>query len=392
MTITTRTLAACSFQVGLAFSLTLTVHGQETPAPKPPAAAPRAQQEAPNAAQSKEAIEQETSPGSQGQTSSQSSPPAAQTPAPAQTPAAPAETQPPPAAPGAGQSPPGSEANQVTGNSVPAPGPTPSTPPPSHSTASPAAGAQPQASAPSEQQAKAAWAARIRMAQARRAAAQRAVQHAEEPLPPPEEPWLRFGVGGLGRIHLDDAFDLFDYSDVVAGPEVFLSADILDLTDSLVLAGEIGYAFHATEATGLRGGLFTTRIRDHRPHAGINVRLKVLSVLQPYLRLLVGIDETRTELEIPSENFLAENEETNVFGRLGLGFTLRFPPGKLQTRALPNATIGLRGEFGYTLAPTVPLKLEDPPEGDNPIPIQFADLGELSLSDPYFLISLVAAI
>lgn len=211
------------------------------------------------------------------------------------------------------------------------------------------------------------------------------------------EPRLTVGLGLVIRGYRDDDYGLFSDDNSTAGPEVFVSLDVLEPVPRWLLAAEVGYGYEGDSANGLVGGILDTTLDTHHVHAGANLRFKLLSFLQPHVRLIGGISYAESRIDHRRSGLRANADDTSLFLRAGLGVTLRSKPGHLgagpfDRRGQGSLSLGVRIEGGYTMAQVMRVDLEQ----DNPpaeaVATRDADLGGFRRSGAYLQLSLIGAI
>jgi hypothetical protein len=186
------------------------------------------------------------------------------------------------------------------------------------------------------------------------------------------------------------SFDFFSDQNNVTSPGVSVGYAIW-MDDPVSIVPELGWSTHTATANNLFGGAIErTELREHNGYAGLSLRYGILSFLEAHARFAAGMSFLRASVQPGGGVPKLGDNGLSPFGSLGAGFNVHSPAGALETRSgsLRSVIAGLTFEGGYQLGGAV--DLTPAPDGDvGRVATQYASLGSLERSGPYFRTSLV---
>jgi len=212
--------------------------------------------------------------------------------------------------------------------------------------------------------------------------------------PAPKPMGLALGLSLDRPWYTDRSNDVFDNDDVSERFGLWLGYELLGLRGALGDLGiglHLGWNFEDHGADGRFGGLLDSQLDTHFAYGGVDARWKLLSWLQPQLRLAGGAGFSDMVLSMGGERF--KDDAISAYGSAGLGLLLRSPEdafGGLHG-GVGSLGFGLLFEGGYSLASPLSLRLDGPGPKKHEIDLAEADLGELERSGPYFRTSLLVS-
>jgi hypothetical protein len=181
----------------------------------------------------------------------------------------------------------------------------------------------------------------------------------------------------------DPGYDAFAGDDLSARLGIWLAYDVLMLSPEVVLAAEAGFAAETDEASELLGGALHSKLEGYAPHIGAQARWRMLSWLQPHVRLQGGATIWNTQIDLGRTE--VDNDGVAPFGRITAGLLLRTPTRLFENSRghLASMSFGLLLEGGFALEAPWQMELDVKGPGEDDIPIAEASLGELSRSGPF---------